>query len=329
MYITHQTSLFNMSSVASSPIAAAAKTIKKCISLTRKGVQCTNKSILDDRCKSHYTIYKQDNPSASEILTPCKTRNALCAIGILNKCRIEKQKAEYAFMIMYAVRNIYDGSLNSNRFITGGCAESSFCLLLKNNGIDCTNVALTSTIIDLIAKDDICIDHEVANTNLDVQEEENDGTTESESTAPAGTMINHTLEISVKTSASIENSPVLENYRGKKRQEIRKLGPTVIIYVEVNRFRIVYLDHDIIKQAYPDLDENEFNLKVYKNSDSNLSFNPKFLRSFIPRLPSEYILNVNIPNQETLQFEQKNINDAAMMEAKRQLSMNNVNEPVN
>lgn len=321
MHITHQPSLFNMSllsSVVSSPIAAAAaaNTIKKCISLTGKGVQCKRDSILDDRCKSHNTIYKRDNPSASEMLILSKKPNARCAEKLLNKCRLNKDNSEYAFMLMYATRKIYDPSLNLNKFITGGGAEEAVCLLFKSVGIEeCENVSSTATIIDLTVKISMCI--------------ENDGTIET-AAAPVETMINHTLPLSLKNSASINLSPILENYRGDKRTEIRDLPPTLIIYTEDKRFRIVYLDHDIIKQAYPDLDENEFNSKVYKNSDSNLSFNSKFLRSIIPRLPSEYILNVNIPNQATLQFDQKNIIVAAMTEARKQLcSINKISEPDN
>ena len=162
----------------------------------------------------------------------------------------------------------YPPRINSNKFITGGCAEEAFHQLINKLGVDCKNVSAETTITDLEIKISL-VSGEV-----------------------------HCLKTSLKNSGNISASPILENYRGKKRDEIRPLPPTFIIYTEMNvqRVRIVYIDHEIIRKGFPNLSDEEFNKCVFKNDDSNLSFKSGFLKKFIERLPEEYVLNADYPN---------------------------------
>ena len=293
---------------ATATAATAAEIAKKCIGITQKGKKCNRNSSVNQRCKKHNTMYERENPPESKMLVPCNTQNAKSAIHIFEKCR---NKADYAFMLMYGTRKIYSPSFNLNKFITGGCAEEALCLLFNLEGFDCKNVGLERTLVDL-----------TLNVNLAPS-------SDAPSDAPSDATT-HKFEISLKNSSSINQSPVLENYRGQKNKEIRPLPPTFIIYTEDKRFRIVYLDHDIIKQGYPELSDEELNAIVYKNSDSNLAFKSNFLPSFIPRLPNEYILNANFPQEEELKkfkFEDKSIIVAGMKESKRQLEKNGIPTP--
>jgi hypothetical protein len=111
-----------------------------------------------------------------------------------------------------------------------------------------------------------------------------------------------TIGISLKNSGGIDQQPILENYRGESRAEIRELPPSLIIYTEttLKRARIVYLDHAIIRKAYPDMTPAEFNATVYnkkaeEDKQSSLSFKSGFLKRFIPRLPESYIVNATFP----------------------------------
>ena len=285
--------------------AAATAAAAACIGITQKGKKCNRNSSVNQRCKKHNTMYERENPPESKMLVPCNTKNARSAMQIFEKCR---NKADFAFMLMFGNRKIYNPSFNLNKFITGGCAEEIVSLLFIHEGFECKNVALERTLVDL-----------TMNVNL----------APSPSDAPSDATT-HKFEISLKNSSSIKQSPVLENYRGQKNKEIRPLPPTFIIYTEDKRFRIVYLDHDIIKQGYPDLSDDELNAIVYKNSDSNLAFKSNFLPSFIPRLPNEYILNANFPQEEELKnfkFEDKSITVAGMKESKRQLEKNGIQTP--
>lgn len=287
----------------SSPLITA--TAKTCSALTKKGILCTRASGDNDRCKKHHRIYEREHPAESAMLVPSTTKNAQAVTQVFNKCR---NKADYAFLLMYGTRKIYNPSFNLNKFITGGCAEEALYLLFNSEGIVCKNVSLETTLIDL-----------TLNVYLSADPTQTDA---------------HLLEASLKNSSSIHQSPILENYRGQKHTVIRPLPPTFIIYTEDNeinkRFRIVYLDHDIIKQAYPDLSDEELNAIVYKNSDSNLAFKSNFLPSFIPRLPTEYILNANFPKEDDLKklkFEDKRIIIASMKESMKQLEKNGIQAP--
>ena len=129
------------------------------------------------------------------------------------------------------------------------------------------------------------------------------------------------LQVSLKNSGKISSSPILENYRGQKREEIRPLPPTFIIYTEmdIRRVRMVYLDEEILRQGHPGLSEEEFHSKVYTNRDANLTFRPGFLAKFLPRLPAEYILDADYPDDLSTLKEQ-NFSRLALAEVIRQLN---------
>jgi hypothetical protein len=139
----------------------------------------------------------------------------------------------------------------------------------------------------------------------------------------------HLLSASLKNSGDINSQPILENYRGESKTDIRDLPPTFIIYTEVanKRARIVYLDHAIIKQAYKTLSTDELNSIVYNkkgkdDKQSSLGFHSGFLRGFIPKLPDEYILNANYPSVLPSVLEKKSITLLALGETRRQLKFN-------
>jgi hypothetical protein len=194
---------------------------------------------------------------------------------------------------MMASRKIFNPRENINKFMTGGVAEEVVHQLIRSVGFDSQNVSAKASVIDLV---------------MPVLLE------------PSGEV--HSFQVSLKNSGKLGASPILENYRGKKRDEIRPLPPTLIIYTEVDikRVRIVYLDHEILRQGYPELSEEEFNQVVFKNEDSNLTFKSGFLPHFIPRLPDEYILNAVYP-EDLPAVEEKNIILLALAEVDRQLGL--------
>lgn len=194
--------------------------------------------------------------------------DALTAIKIFETCNNNHEKVNNCFRRMLMMRKMFNPRENINKFMTGGGAEEVVHQLIKSVGFDCKNVSAKATVIDL-----------EINVMLD------SGKT-------------HCFKPSLKNSGKISATPILENYRGKKRQEIRPLPPTFIIYTEVDkqRVRIVYIDHEIIRKGFPTLSDEEFNQYVFKNEDSNLTFKSGFLNQFIPRLPEEYVLNAEYPS---------------------------------
>lgn len=227
----------------------------------------------------------------SSLLQPGTGDDAQAAMKIFEACLSNPQETDYAFRRMIASRLLFPPKKNINKFMTGGCAEETVGQLISSVGITCNNVSDEATVIDL---------------EVDV---------------PFSSTDNHSFKVSLKNSCNISTSPILENYRGKKRSEIRPLPPTFIIYTEVEKksVRIVYLDHEIIQQGYPLLTGEELNAEVFKNDDSCLTFKSGFLKKFIPRLPSEYVLNGNYP--EDLSFcKEQNIVKLALAEVDRQLA---------
>ena len=203
-------------------------------------------------------------------------------------------KINHAFRRMLMMRKIFNPKENINKFMTGGGAEEVVHQLILSVGFDCQNVSAKATVIDLEIKVPLGA--------------------EAESEAV------HCFKPSLKNSGKIGAAPILENYRGKKRDEIRPLPPTFIIYTEtgIKRVRIVYLDHEILRQGFPLLSDAEFNQIVYKNEDSNLTFKSGFLPNFIPRLPNEYILDAVYPDDLPEAAEQ-NIILLALAEVDRHL----------
>jgi len=201
-------------------------------------------------------------------LIPGILPDALSAMKVFERCRSEQIKVDNCFRRTLMLRKLFNPSENLNKFMTGGGAEETVHQLIRSVGIDCKNVSAKATVIDL---------------EINIPLESSDQI--------------HCFKPSLKNSGKLSSTPILENYRGKKRQDIRELPPTFIIYTEtlVKRVRIIYLDHEIVRQGYPDLNDEEFNKEIFKNEDSNLTFQSSFLKDFIPRLPDEYILNANYP----------------------------------
>jgi len=225
-------------------------------------------------------------------LVPGILPDARAAMKIFDNIRLNGN-INRAFRRMMASRKIFNPRENINKFMTGGVAEEVVHQLIRSVGFDSQNVSAKASVIDLV---------------MPVLLE------------PSGEV--HSFQVSLKNSGKLGASPILENYRGKKRDEIRPLPPTLIIYTEVDikRVRIVYLDHEILRQGYPDLSDEEFNQVVFKNEDSNLTFKSGFLPHFIPRLPDEYILNAVYP-EDLPELDEKNIILLALAEVDRQLGL--------
>jgi hypothetical protein len=208
---------------------------------------------------------------------------------IFGLCKRNMACVNLAFRQMIASRLIFPPKKNINKFATGGIAEECLSQLFCNLGLACSNVSEESNVIDL---------------SIQVQ-------------IPTETV---EFNVSLKNSGKLSAQPILENYRGQKRPEIRPLPPTFIIYTEmdIQRVRIVYLDEEIIRQGYPDLSEEDFYREIYLNGDSNLTFRSGFLARFIPRLPEEYIVNAEYP-EDLAGLNERNFAKLALDEVVRQL----------
>lgn len=262
---------------------------KKILQEAKKQEQETKKQEKQKK-KEEQEAKKQEH---SSILQPGIGPDAVSAIKIIATCVSNANKTDNAFRRMIASRVLFPPKKNINKFMTGGCAEEIVTQLISSVGFTCHNVSDEATVIDLEVDVPIVSDDAKAN---------------------------HSFKVSLKNSCNISSSPILENYRGKKRDEIRPLPPTFIIYTEVDKkcVRIIYLDHEIIKQGYPLLTDAEVNAEVFKNDDACLTFKSGFLKKFIPRLPREYILNGNYP--EDLSFcKEQNIVKLALAEVDRQI----------
>jgi hypothetical protein len=198
-------------------------------------------------------------------------------------------RVNLAFRQMIASRLIFPPKKNINKFATGGIAEECLSQLFCDLGLACSNVSEESNVIDL---------------SIQVQ-------------IPTETV---EFNVSLKNSGKLSAQPILENYRGQKRPEIRPLPPTFIIYTEmdIQRVRIVYLDEEIIRQGYSDLSDEDFHREIYLNGDSNLTFRSGFLARFIPRLPVEYIVNAEYPT-DLAGLNERNFAKLALQEVIRQL----------
>lgn len=238
--------------------------------MTRKNTPCNNKSsseIIDQAphlhyCGTHLKIYKRENPTTR--LVPTDTIQSKAIVQILNAMKTPQGRVlvDKAFRDLFTSRVMYDPSENIHKFMTGGIAEQILTELIQSLGFPTANVSATRTLID--------IEVEVGC---------------------------HVFGISLKSSGGIHQQPILENYRGESKTEIRDLPMTLIIYTEPNRARIVYLDNDILRQAYPTENVEEFNASVYKggHAQASLTFKSGFLKQLIPRLPDAYIVNGTFP----------------------------------
>lgn len=212
-------------------------------------------------CFQHNRSYTRDNPS--ERLGTTDTLNSACAVHILDKMRGNPDLVNRAVLELLVTRQMFDPAENVNKFITGGVAEDILAELISSLGFPTVNIAAISNVVDIRV-----------------------------------TVGDHTIDFSLKNSGGIDQQPILENFRGDTRTEIRPLPPTLIIYTEMKckRARIVYIDHDILRTAFPDLSDEEFHARVYNRSDSNLTFKSGVLKNLIPRIPEAYIVNATYPD---------------------------------
>jgi hypothetical protein len=288
--------------LAKEAVLAAKAALPICSGYILKGAKpCTIKAVEGkERCAKHEKIHVQENP-LTKLVPTTESDNAKAAMLIFQKCRENADKVDRAFLEMIASRKIFNPAENVNKFATGGIAEDVFAELVQAIGFAAVNTAATSTVVD-----------------ISVQVPLNNGAEDKM----------HILSASLKNSGDINSQPILENYRGESKTEIRDLPPTFIIYTEVanKRARIVYLDHDIIVQAYPTLTKEELNLIVYNkkgkdDKQASLGFRSGFLRTLIPKLPDEYILNANYPAQIPDILAKKSITLLALAETRRQLAL--------
>ena len=240
-------------------------------------------------------IKKLENSSP---LVPGIGKDAIAAMTIIAAAAEEtvgKPDTNNAFRRMIASRMLFPPKKNINKFMTGGVAEECVNQLILSLGFHSSNMSDETTVTDLQV--------DVPLVNTDTLEENKQ----------------HCFKVSLKNSCDIKSQPILENYRGKKRDEIRELPPSFIIYTEmkIKRVRMVYIDHEIIKQGYPQLTDAELNTEVFKNDDSNLTFTSGFLPKFIARLPKEYILDAEYP--ELHELTEQNIVKLALAEVDRQI----------
>lgn len=238
-----------------------------CQGITATGAVCASRGLhpIDgfNFCGTHLRIHTRDN--LSERMEPIGTRNARCAMYILDAMRTAAGKKAFDRMILelLVTRQIFNPAENVNKFIAGGVAEELMTELISTLGFPTENVAATSNVIDI---------------RVNVE----------------GNM----MEMSLKNSGGIDQQPILENYRGETRPDVRPLPPTFILYTETKckRARIVYIDHDILLSAFPELNEEEFLARVYKRGDASLTFQSGLLRDLIPRLPHAYIVDAKYPD---------------------------------
>jgi hypothetical protein len=242
--------------------------------------------------KKQQRAIKKDEYSSK--LVPGTGTDSRAAIEVLKVCAKNKPRTNLAFEHMFASRIIFPPRKNINKFATGAIAEESTSQLLCDVGFVCNNLSEDTNVIDLA-----------------VQVPINQGTPEEQTVS---------LNVSLKNIGKITSPPILENYRGQKRPEIRPLPSTFIIETATNekRARIIYMNEEIIRQGYPGLSDAEFHAKIYANNDSNLTFKSGFLKKFVPRLPDEYVLNAEFP-EDLVGLSERNFAKLALAEVIRQL----------
>lgn len=260
-------------------IKQAMKNVKKvntCTIVTKnRGIVCGNKCA-GPACGSHVAEWKRLNPSPEEMLIATDGPDTVAMLQILDKLRSPEGLVLLNRVVVrvLVVRVMTPPAKNPNKFATGNTTENLLVDLINAlEGYLAVNVADIKPVIDI------------------------------EVYVPSGEKV-HMVGISVKSSGSIDSQPILENYRGESKSDIRKLPPTLIMYTEVvaKRARLVYLDHDILVSAFPGLTPAEFNAKVYNkkadgDSQASLSFRSGLLANLIPRLPESYIVNATFPTK--------------------------------
>ena len=258
---------------------------------TRPKEEIAREKAEKEQRKIQKELKKQENSSP---LSPGIGADAIAAMTIIAAATsVGKTHTNNAFRRMIASRVLFPPKKNITKFMTGGVAEECVNQLILALGFKSSNMSDETTVTDLQVDVPIVFD-----------------TTEKKQ---------HCLKVSLKNCCDIKSQPILENYRGKKRTEIRELPPSFLIYTEmkIKRVRMVYIDHEILKQGYPHLTDEQLNAEVFKNDDSNLTFSAGFLPKFIPRLPKEYILDAEYP--ELPELTEQNIVKLALAEVDRQI----------
>lgn len=237
-----------------------------CLAIVAKTGKVCGKSCEGPVCGIHKRAHARDNPS--EKLLPVNTIDAVNAVKIMDRMRANPTLVHRAFRKMIRSRIVFDPSINENKFATGGIAEHATVDLVNEVGYPAKNVASTETVIDMV----VAVD-------------------------------DYPGKYSLKNIGDIKQAVILENFRGKTRPDIRPLPPTFLIYTEIpiKRVRYVYIDHEILKQAYPNLTEQQMNDIVYIMGDSNISIRSGVLAGLIPRLPDDYIVNSEFPELSALE----------------------------
>jgi hypothetical protein len=246
-----------------SPAKSPAKP-DKCTGITGKGDIC-GKPCSGPVCGTHKKAYLREQGPKVEV---AETPDSLAVLSVFDKLRTEEgmKALNNGFVEMFVSREMFPPKQNVNKFVTGGIAEDVITDVITEIGFPTKNVAAEKTVIDI---------------EVDVKTGEE----------------TRTVGISLKNSGGINQQPILENYRGESKADIRDLPPSIIIYTEtkMKRARLVYLDHAILLKVFPDLSPEEFNARVYKKSDSNLTFRAGVLREVIARLPLSYIVTATYP----------------------------------
>jgi hypothetical protein len=217
---------------------------------------------------------------AQQAQTPAQQAPAQQAIRLLfNKMRENPEITKNIFEKLFITRTVLNPAINENKFATGGVAELALIEHINKCGFRTENLNKTKTaaVVDL-------------RVYIPLQD------------FPA-----FQLDISVKNSGNISSCPILENYRGKKQNEIRELPPTIIIYTDMKNeiAKYVYMDYPILRVKYPLLNEDELNNIVYTNSDSNLSFKSSFVKKFITTLDPAFIVDSVCPKSISINDDEK------------------------
>lgn len=228
----------------------------RCVGILQTSGRVCGRKCEGTHCKVHSRVYERDNPTQKLIATNTDV------VGILNTLRTPRgmELLEKAVEELLVARSMYPPTQNVNRFVTGGIAEEVLVDVLTELGYSVDNIAAMAKVHDIVIH------------------------------LPSGT-----LHVSVKNSGDIKHQPILENYQGETKTQVRELPSTLIFYTEpvIQRARIVYLDHDILCQAFPG--EVDLNTRVYMMGKSSLTFRSGILSTLIPKLPNAYIVNIKFP----------------------------------
>lgn len=155
---------------------------------------------------------KRDDRLAMEF-----TDSQKIALSLLAKIK-ENPASPSIIEAIYAVRMQYNPKKNLNKFLVGTAVEQVLVELIRTCGYECTNVASTETIIDILVHD-----------------------------------AERTFPFSLKSIRKLGSAVILENYRGQKR-EIKDLAPTIIAVVGDKELTLAYVDNDLVLKSGVALD---------------------------------------------------------------------------